>query len=435
MRLTELKENFSSLNLANNKISNVIYRGFKYNPEVVKEDDKEYVIHGITSIDGQRIPLNQIPNWFNNDPGRGWEFANATEFQMVIDEILNIDSDGSKWKLTSLSAEEAINKFGKETVRIGFLKMRDNSVSVEVDSERSLKEAWYNPFTWFDNNKDTKQEFDKTKLLPTKPIRKAGEQLRDRKKLMKQQLDSLRKEMGEGLAEGLWGSIPSAAKAVALGAATGYTWNRFPWSDTWDSFDEPEVKRPAEVKEKPAYKADLAPTLRQSPVFTLPMYGNNHLERERLKDFRKHNTEFSNNLWNNTTDDYSAKKNLEEWKLWGRRLTMSKLINGELLLKDSDFVPTPWEQAILDYGFANEREFIEGGWAPQPVDLPIIEGVGIITAQNTTADVKPGETQRQAKKFGNIVDKDGRPPLLQKGLQSSELTIVKLAKTFKNLVK
>jgi len=429
MRLTELKENFSSLNPANNKISNVIYRGFKYNPEVVKEDDKEYVIHGITSIDGQRIPLNQIPNWFNNDPGRGWEFANATEFQMVIDEILNIDSDGSKWKLTSLSAEEAINKFGKETVRIGFLKMRDNSVSVEVDSERSLKEAWYNPFTWFDNNKDTKQEFDKTKLLPTKPIRKAGEQLRDRKKLMKQQLDSLRKEMGEGVDEGLIGGVGQYVKAALAGGGVGYAWHKF------NQPDAPESKRPAEVKEKPAYKADLAPTLRQPPVFELPMYGSNYLERERLKDFRKHNAEFSNNLWNNTTDNYSTKKNLEEWKLWGRRLVMMKLLNGESLPDGSDFVPTPWEQAILDHGFKNEREFIDGGWAPIDVYPPIIEGVGIITAQNTTADVKPGETQRQAKKFGNIVDKDGRPPLLQKGLQSSELTIVKLAKTFKNLVK
>ena len=39
-------------------------------------------------------------------------------------------------------------------------------------------------------------------------------------------------------------------------------------------------------------------------------------------------------------------------------------------------------------------------------------GVGKITKQNTTDDVKPGETQRQAAKFGNKVDKDGRPPEL-----------------------
>ena len=41
-------------------------------------------------------------------------------------------------------------------------------------------------------------------------------------------------------------------------------------------------------------------------------------------------------------------------------------------------------------------------------------GVGKITKQNTTADVKPGETKRQAAKFGNKVDKDGRPPHYQK---------------------
>ena len=42
------------------------------------------------------------------------------------------------------------------------------------------------------------------------------------------------------------------------------------------------------------------------------------------------------------------------------------------------------------------------------------EGVGIITKQNTTADVKPGETQRQAKKLGMNIDSKGSPPLLHK---------------------
>ncbi len=41
-------------------------------------------------------------------------------------------------------------------------------------------------------------------------------------------------------------------------------------------------------------------------------------------------------------------------------------------------------------------------------------GVGRITKQNTTVDVKPGETQRQAAKFGNKVDKNNRPPELHK---------------------
>lgn len=41
-------------------------------------------------------------------------------------------------------------------------------------------------------------------------------------------------------------------------------------------------------------------------------------------------------------------------------------------------------------------------------------GVGIITKQNTTPDVKPGETRRQAAKFGIKLDKKNRPPLLHK---------------------
>lgn len=36
----------------------------------------------------------------------------------------------------------------------------------------------------------------------------------------------------------------------------------------------------------------------------------------------------------------------------------------------------------------------------------------IIPNVNTTVDVKPGETNRQAAKFGNKLDAKGRPPLL-----------------------
>lgn len=39
-------------------------------------------------------------------------------------------------------------------------------------------------------------------------------------------------------------------------------------------------------------------------------------------------------------------------------------------------------------------------------------GVGRITKQNQTADVGPNEVSKQAAKFGNSVDRDGRPPLL-----------------------
>lgn len=51
---------------------------------------------------------------------------------------------------------------------------------------------------------------------------------------------------------------------------------------------------------------------------------------------------------------------------------------------------------------------------PKTTYKDIYEAVGIITAQNTTKDVKPGETQRQAAKFGMQLDKDNNPPLLHK---------------------
>ena len=39
----------------------------------------------------------------------------------------------------------------------------------------------------------------------------------------------------------------------------------------------------------------------------------------------------------------------------------------------------------------------------------LYEGVGRITKQNQTSDVGPDEIKKQAAKFGNKVDKDGRP--------------------------
>jgi 5'(3')-deoxyribonucleotidase len=50
-------------------------------------------------------------------------------------------------------------------------------------------------------------------------------------------------------------------------------------------------------------------------------------------------------------------------------------------------------------------------------------GVGKITKQNTTVDVKPGETKRQAAKFGNKVDKGGVPPTLSKKVKGSKTNV------------
>ncbi len=58
-------------------------------------------------------------------------------------------------------------------------------------------------------------------------------------------------------------------------------------------------------------------------------------------------------------------------------------------------------------------------------DIKVIEyGVGRITKQNTTADVKPGETKRQAAKFGFKLDKGGRPPTLSKKVKGSKTNVL-----------
>ena len=48
----------------------------------------------------------------------------------------------------------------------------------------------------------------------------------------------------------------------------------------------------------------------------------------------------------------------------------------------------------------------------EPFDFLKEEGK-IIPNVNTTVDVQPGETQRQAAKFGNTLDAKSRPPLLR----------------------
>jgi hypothetical protein len=54
----------------------------------------------------------------------------------------------------------------------------------------------------------------------------------------------------------------------------------------------------------------------------------------------------------------------------------------------------------------------------------ITEGVGRITKQNQTHDVGPDEVTKQAAKFGNKVDKDGRPPALSKKVKGSSTNVL-----------
>lgn len=54
----------------------------------------------------------------------------------------------------------------------------------------------------------------------------------------------------------------------------------------------------------------------------------------------------------------------------------------------------------------------------------IKEGVGRITKQNQTVDVGPQEITKQAAKFGNKVDKDGRPPTLSKKVKGKSTNVL-----------
>jgi len=58
------------------------------------------------------------------------------------------------------------------------------------------------------------------------------------------------------------------------------------------------------------------------------------------------------------------------------------------------------------------------------VDFKEAAGVGRITKQNQTVDVGPGEISKQAAKFGNKVDKDGRPPTLSKKVKGSKTNVL-----------
>ena len=54
----------------------------------------------------------------------------------------------------------------------------------------------------------------------------------------------------------------------------------------------------------------------------------------------------------------------------------------------------------------------------------IKEGVGRITKQNQTVDVGPNEISIQAAKFGNKVDKDGRPANMKKKVKGSKTNVL-----------
>jgi hypothetical protein len=54
----------------------------------------------------------------------------------------------------------------------------------------------------------------------------------------------------------------------------------------------------------------------------------------------------------------------------------------------------------------------------------LFEDGRIVKGVNTTVDVGPDEIKIQAAKFGNTVDKDGRPPTLSKKVKGSSTNVL-----------
>ena len=54
----------------------------------------------------------------------------------------------------------------------------------------------------------------------------------------------------------------------------------------------------------------------------------------------------------------------------------------------------------------------------------ITEDGRIVKGVNTTVDVGPDEVTKQAAKFGNKVDKDGRPPTLSKKVKGKSTNVL-----------
>jgi len=54
----------------------------------------------------------------------------------------------------------------------------------------------------------------------------------------------------------------------------------------------------------------------------------------------------------------------------------------------------------------------------------LLEDGRIVKGVNTTPDVGPNEITKQAKKFGNTVDKDGRPPTLSKKVKGKSTNVL-----------
>lgn len=120
-------------------------------------------------------------------------------------------------------------------------------------------------------------------------------------------------------------------------------------------------------------------------------------------------------------------------KLW-ELLSPSSKKQKYLVIKDTEGFARPlkkgWELEIIpmhDEGIITmyayeDGKMVDGAedyeisnlWALQRKGaVKIMEDGKIIPNVNTTCDVQPGETERQAAKFGNKLDAKSRPPLLR----------------------
>ena len=93
-------------------------------------------------------------------------------------------------------------------------------------------------------------------------------------------------------------------------------------------------------------------------------------------------------------------------------------------------------EALHDWPYTIQRAQKEMKWHDIKEDGRIVKGV------NTTADVDTNEIPRQAAKFGNKVDKDGRPPTLSKKVKGKSTNVLfnlgladSVDKTAQNIVK
>lgn len=92
----------------------------------------------------------------------------------------------------------------------------------------------------------------------------------------------------------------------------------------------------------------------------------------------------------------------DQQSIGGSAFDVSRMLGGAISGKELE--------RLYKEKYTNESQVNEWG--------RVVKGV------NTTADVGPAEIKKQAAKFGNTVDKDGRPPTLSKKVKGSKTNVL-----------